>query len=244
MSLLSADESSEFAARIARETRGLVFQTLTPCLNASDAGTVSNRNTPDQVEAEERPSSGLLAPRSCITSSFTSSQVDGSRSSGTLPNMNPASVDSEGKIHRCPHSACLFKSKQKRNMTTHIRAVQEKDKRFACTHPGCGFKTARSYSLLSHRQIHAPPQHVCLHPGCGYRGRRAASLMIHVQSVHEKKWLACKYKDCVCQTGWLRGLRQHIKDVHEGKAVFACDHHGCSYKGKRRVRLKIQKIKN
>jgi len=112
-----------------------------------------------------------------------------------------------------------------RTLNEHLRTVHDTLKIHKCKDCGKGF--SKSLFLKNHLHVHDKNKrrdHLCIYCGAEYAVKH--SLIKHIKYFHNNEKREKKYKCEDCGLGFtnMRGLKIHIKAVHQDIYLFPCKH--------------------
>ena len=143
----------------------------------------------------------------------------------------------EGEPFACTVPGCDYRSKEKSNLTGHLR-THTGERPFACTVPGCDYRSKRKSTLTTHLRTHTGARpFVCTVPGCDYRSKTKGHLTRHLRTHTGERPFACTVPGCDYRSNQKGALTQHLR-THTGERPFACTVPGCDYRSKQKSHLK------
>lgn len=128
----------------------------------------------------------------------------------------------------CPHEGCIYRSKQSRDLSKHIR-THTGERPYQCEQEGC----IRSFAVLSALRLHERAQHGtdanvlhCEVEGCDYQTPYPFGMSRHMWKHTGEKPYRCVEEDCDFETMYAYVLQIHNRR-HRGERLFACTDEHC-----------------
>ena len=134
---------------------------------------------------------------------------DGSDARSKKP-IDTSSDDNKTNKYQC--GKCSYRTKYKRDLNNHIKAIHDKIRDRVCKE--CGYATSNKETLKNHiKAIHDKIRdQVCKE--CEFATSNKLSLKHHINSVH-RKIKNYKCEDCNFATSWSMSLSSHRATVHK-----------------------------